>query len=61
MLGTRLATHREGHQLGYEFHPDWEGRLDAALAHVDKAAIADFARRLASAALVADAGMPENP
>ncbi|MGW2950964.1 AAA family ATPase [Streptomyces eurythermus] len=56
LLGCSPGTHREGHLLAYDFRPDWDARLHDACSHVDRPAVADFARRLAaSAALVSGA------
>ncbi len=58
LLGVSPATHREGYLLAYEFRLDWEEHLRGAIEHLDKAAVASFARVLAaSAALAADIGL----
>ncbi|MFF4043035.1 NB-ARC domain-containing protein [Streptomyces sp. NPDC001816] len=57
LLGSRLATHRAGHLLAYEFRPDWEEQLSAVVARLDRPAVAAFAQALAtSAALAAETG-----
>lgn len=53
LLNVRLSTHREGHLLTYEFRPDWDDRLGDVVAHLDRTAVADFARLLASSAVLA--------
>ncbi len=59
LLGFRPATHREGHLLAYEFRLDWEERLSGVLARLDEAAIAKFARALATSATLAAATNPQ--
>ncbi|MFE2595232.1 NB-ARC domain-containing protein [Streptomyces sp. NPDC059396] len=58
LLDFSPAIHREGHLLAYEFRPDWEERLDEVIAHLDGAAIADFARALSASATQAAASDP---
>ncbi|MFJ5936046.1 hypothetical protein [Streptomyces sp. NPDC093071] len=58
LLGFRPATHREGYLLAYEFHLDWEEHLGGVLTRLDEAAIARFARVLATSATLAAATDP---
>ncbi|WP_281048083.1 ATP-binding protein [Streptomyces himastatinicus] len=55
LLGVSPATHREGHLLAYHFRPDWEGQLGEVIAHLDKAAVAEFAQTLITSAALAAA------